>query len=95
MIIARGNDICAIQSKRAKPVSPLKTSKYSSNLYEKPTASFDLINPEKINKPPTKTRATCVIIANLPIKPDAFISASNMPNIIANVVLLIQGGVIK
>lgn len=30
-----------------------KTSKYSSNLYEKPSGSLALINPEKINSKPT------------------------------------------
>ena len=39
-----------IKKSRLKTVGP----KYSSNLNEKPTGSFNLINPEKINKIPTK-----------------------------------------
>ena len=35
-----------------KALSP----KYSTSLYEKPSASLDLINPETMNRPPTKIR---------------------------------------
>lgn len=39
----------------AKPFKNVvwKTSKYSSSLYEKPSGSFALINPEKIKSNPT------------------------------------------
>ena len=37
-------------------------SKYSTSLYEKPRVSLALMNPEKINNTPTRTRAMFVII---------------------------------
>ncbi|MNE92645.1 hypothetical protein D3C80_1903960 [compost metagenome] len=42
----------------------LKTGslKYSANLYEKPTGSFSLINPEMINKTPTNNRENWVMM---------------------------------
>tara|TARA_B000000441_G_C21687680_1_gene317547 strand:+ start:386 stop:553 length:168 start_codon:yes stop_codon:yes gene_type:complete len=47
--IAIGKTI-GIKKSRLNTVGP----KYSSNLNEKPTGSFNLIRPEKINKTPTK-----------------------------------------
>ena len=40
-------------AKNSKFIAP--GSKYSSSLYMKPKASFDLIKPETTNKPPTNT----------------------------------------
>ena len=37
------------------------SEKYSSNLKEKPTGSFDLIKPENMNKRPTRILEICVM----------------------------------
>jgi hypothetical protein len=57
MTIARGNTKGKIKFK-SKTVGP----KYSSSLNEKPTGSLILINPEKINKTPTRNLEILTII---------------------------------
>ena len=94
-MVANGKLACANQSKIPNPESALNTSKYSSNLYENPTVSLAFMNPEKINRPPTKNLALCVTQTQLPIIEAPFIRISCTTNKIAKVVLLKQGGQIK
>ena len=52
----------AIANENGTKKGRLKTGspKYSANLYEKPTGSFSLINPEMIKRIPTKIRENWV-----------------------------------
>jgi hypothetical protein len=53
-----------------------------------------LINPEKINKPPTAIREICVMVGNLLRKLDPLTMRTSIPKITQMVVLLKQEGVI-
>ena len=54
----------AIDNAKGTRKGRLKTGspKYSANLYENPTGSFSFINPEIMNKIPTKMRENWVIM---------------------------------